>query len=190
MLVETGETVGFHSGEKFPMQSVFKLPIAVSILHRVDQGKISLEQKILVKKTDLAPKNAASEIRDQHPEGNIEMSVRDLLHAMMDVSDGTACDVLLRMAGGPVAVTKFMHSLGGKEISIAVSEKELVRTPALRYGNWATPRGTLELLRILQQQAPISRANRDLLLQFMAESRTGPQRIKGLLPQGDRKSVV
>lgn len=184
MLIETGDSAGILTGERFPMQSVFKLPIALTVLHNVDQGSISLEQKILVKKSDLVPKSAASVLRDDHPEGNFEMSIRDLLHAMMDVSDGTACDILLRLAGGPAAVTKFMHSFGINEIEIEVSEMEMMRKPESRYRNWITPRGSLELLRILQQRAPVSQENRALLLQFMAESRTGPKRIKGLLPPG------
>ena len=182
MLIETGETTGILAGEKFPMQSVFKLPIAVTILHRVDQGKISLEQKIRVKKSDFVPAGQGSAIRDQHPEGNFEISVRELLHSMLDVSDGTACDLLLRLAGGPAAVTKYIHSLGVNEMEVAISQKEM--KAANRDRNWATPSGTLQLLRILQLGTPISQGNRDLLLQFMAESRTGPQRIKGLLPPG------
>jgi beta-lactamase class A len=184
MLLETGETAGSRAGERFPMQSVFKLPIAIAVLHAVDQGKISLEDKIMVRKSDLVPQGNASVIRDQHPEGNFEISVYELLRVMMDVSDGTACDVLLRLAGGPAAVTEYVRSLGVNEMVIAISQKEMARAPRSREQNWASPRGALELLRVLQQGVSLSQANRRLLLQFMADSRTGPQRIKGLLPPG------
>jgi beta-lactamase class A len=36
--VETGERVSLRGTERFPMASVFKLPIAMQVLHRVDQG--------------------------------------------------------------------------------------------------------------------------------------------------------
>jgi beta-lactamase class A len=186
LLIETGETAGIRTGEKFPMQSVFKLPIAMAVLHGVDQGKLSLDQKVLVRKSDLVPEGQGSVIRDQHPGGNFEISLRELLHAMMDVSDGTACDVLLRLAGGPAAVTKYVRSLGVNEMAIELSQKDM--TPESRERNWASPKGALDLLRVLQQGTPVSGPNRDLLLQLMADSRTGPRRIKGLLPPGTRVS--
>jgi beta-lactamase class A len=182
LLIEAGETSGIHLHERFPMQSVFKLPVAMTVLHDVDQGKISLEQKIAIKKSDFVAPGQGSQIRDAHPEGNFELSVRELLRAMMDVSDGTACDVLLRLAGGPGSVTQYIHSLGVKEITVAISQKEM--TPQSRHRNWATPKGMLELLRVLQQGTVLSPTSRELLLRLMAESRTGPGRIKGLLPPG------
>ncbi len=48
MLVETGRSAGFHADERFPMQSVYKLPIALAALHEVDRGRLSLDQKIQV----------------------------------------------------------------------------------------------------------------------------------------------
>jgi beta-lactamase class A len=179
-LIETGETAGIRMRERFKMASVFKLPIAMAVLHEIDGGKLSLEQKVAVKKSDLVPAGQASVIRDKHPEGDFEVSVRELLEAMMDISDGTACDVLLRIAGGPAAVTGYVRSLGMKDIEIAVSQKQL--SSKTYEVNWASPEGILALLRILQESTAISRPNRDLLLQFMANSHTGSRRIKGLLP--------
>jgi beta-lactamase class A len=182
LLIETGETAGIRTRDHFPMQSAFKLPIAMAVLHRVEKGELTLQQKILVRKSDLVPRGQSSQIRDEHPEGDFELSVRELLHAMMDVSDGTACDVLLRLAGGPAAVTQYIHSLGVNEMAVGVSQKAM--TPKSRNRNWATPKGALELLRALQQGDALSQPDKALLLQFMAESRTGPGRIKGLLPPG------
>src|SRR4051812_42415965 len=34
--LESGERASYHGGERFPMQSVFKLPLAIDILARVD----------------------------------------------------------------------------------------------------------------------------------------------------------
>ncbi|NMS52216.1 serine hydrolase, partial [Vibrio parahaemolyticus] len=34
--------------EKFPMQSVFKLHLAMLVLHQVDQGKLDLNQTVIV----------------------------------------------------------------------------------------------------------------------------------------------
>jgi beta-lactamase class A len=187
-LIESGESHGLRSVEKFPMQSVFKLPIAMAVLRKIDQGEFSLDQKILIKKSDLAMPGHASVIRDQHPEGNFEMSVRELLRTMMDVSDGTACDMLLRLAGGSKAVTEYIHSLGVHDMAIAFSQKEMSGQPKKQDQNWTTPGAALQLLRALVAGPALSAGNRELLVQFMAESRTGPKRIKGLLPAGTKVS--
>jgi len=184
LLLETGEGAGIRAGEKFPMQSVFKLPIGMALLKKVDQGILSLDQKITLKKSDLALPGNASAIRDEHPDGNCDISVRELLHAMMDVSDGTACDVLLRLAGGPAAVTRYLRSLGVRKMEIAVYQKEMSGKPLAQDRNWATPDSAIQLLRALQAGPALSKTSRQLLLRVMAESRTGPKRIKGLLPAG------
>ena len=45
LLIETGETHGLRADERFPMQSVLKLPIGMTVLRDVDHGKLSLDQK-------------------------------------------------------------------------------------------------------------------------------------------------
>ncbi len=44
------------------MQSVFKFHIALAVLDLVDQGKLSLDQKVFIKKSELLP-NTWSPIR-------------------------------------------------------------------------------------------------------------------------------
>jgi beta-lactamase class A len=184
MLLDRGEPAGIGMDERFPMASVFKLPVAMAVLRQVDQAKLSLDQNILVQKTDFVPKGSYSVIRDQHPDGNAEISVRELLREMMVVSDGTACDVLLRMAGGPPAVAGYLKSIQVNDVVVAVSQKEMYGSPESQQRNWATPRGALNLLRALHQETSLSQTSRTLLLQLMAECRTGPKRIRGLLPPG------
>src|SRR5215213_4835436 len=49
-VLETGETVSLNAAEHFPMQSVYKLPIGMAVLSRIDAGQIKLDQKIRVEK--------------------------------------------------------------------------------------------------------------------------------------------
>jgi beta-lactamase class A len=42
--IESGQHFSFNGGERFPMASVYKIPIAVQLLSRVDRGKVSLNQ--------------------------------------------------------------------------------------------------------------------------------------------------
>jgi beta-lactamase class A len=183
MLLETGETAGFDADGRFPMQSVYKFPIAMAILSQVDAGALKLDGQVRVAKADLVPPSLHSPIRDQHPEG-VELSVRELLRFNIVESDGTASDVLLRLAGGPERVTQYLRGLGIDGVAVATSEMEMSRGQKVQYRNWATPRSMLELLRVFHRGAALSPAGRDLLLRLMQESVPGGQRIKGLLPPG------
>ena len=93
-LIETGESAGLHDEERFPMQSVYKLPIAMAVLDQVERRTLTLTQKIYIGSKDLVPSGAHSPIRDAHPQGGIEMSLQELIRAAIVDSDGTASDVL------------------------------------------------------------------------------------------------
>src|SRR5919202_4163543 len=56
MLLETGEAVDFNGDGPFPMQSVYKLPIAMTVLRRVDEGALALDEKVRVEAGDLLPR--------------------------------------------------------------------------------------------------------------------------------------
>src|SRR5258708_21077263 len=76
LLLETGETVAIHGDERFPMQSVYKMPIAMALLHEVDEHRLDLDRKIRVEKSEMAPADLHSPIRDKYPDG-VELSVRE-----------------------------------------------------------------------------------------------------------------
>jgi beta-lactamase class A len=173
-LLETGETFGFHEREHFPMQSVYKLPIVMAVLH----AGIPLDRRVQVAKSDLVPAALHSPVRDAHPGGDFEMPVGELARYAIAESDGTASDVLLRLAGGPERVTEYLRSLGVNDLVIATSEMEMSREVHVQYRNWSTPEAMVQLLGKLSPQHDA------LLLKWMTESTPGPKRIKGLLPAG------
>ena len=183
VLVETGESVSIEGNQRFPMQSVYKFPIGLAILHKVDAGALTLDQSVTVEAADMVPAGLHSPIRDRFPKG-ITMHLRDLLRFMISESDGTASDVLLRMAGGPGPVTEYIQNLGIHGIAVATSEAEMAQGPMVQYRNWATPLAMASLLVKFQGGAGLSPASQALLMQWMTESPTAPHRLKGLLPPG------
>lgn len=183
MMLEGGETAAFNGGQQFPMQSVYKLPIAMAVLRRVDAGELKLDEKVRVENKEYVPKALHSPLRDRHPRG-VELSVRELLQFMVMESDGTACDVLLRVMGGPEQVMKYLRESGVEGIVVATTEREMAEDEMAQYRNWAKPEGMLMLLRLLQEGKGLSATSRSLLLELMTRTRTGPRRIKGMLPAG------
>ena len=179
-VLETGESMSLNGNQRFPMQSVYKLPIAMAVLERVDRGKLKLNQKIRVKTSDVV---RGSQILDQKSIG-VELTLTELLKYMVSDSDNTACDVLLRLVGEPKIVTQYLRDLGVNDIVVSNTEQELMQDPAVQYRNDATPDAAVVLLRAFHEGKGLSKSSQALLRRLMIETSTGKKRIKGLLPNG------
>ena len=108
--LESGRRVSLNGTERFPMASTFKVPVAVELLRRVDAGELQLDQMITLKPSDLHP--GSGTLADLFNKPGLALSVRNLLELMLLISDNSATDVVLRLAGGPQAVTARMKELG------------------------------------------------------------------------------
>lgn len=97
-----------HRGDQyFPQQSVSKLWVALTLLDKVDRGEVSLNDQIFIGPNDLTlfHQPLASRVRR---EGGITETVSTLLDMAITRSDNSANDALLRHAGGPEAVRRFI----------------------------------------------------------------------------------
>ena len=177
------EPIGWMSGYTYPMQSVYKLPISMAVLHEVDAGRLSLEAPVRVPKSELVPKPSHSPLRDKNPNGTT-VSLRELVRLAIVESDGTASDVLMRLAGGPETVMSYLKELGITELLVQDTEMQLAKDSKAQYRNTATPSAALTLLSVLHGGPALSAKSRALLLQDMTDSKPGAARLKGALPAG------
>jgi len=180
--LEDDFSLAFNKNKRFPMQSVFKFPLALAILDAVDKGKFSLDQKIRVTKQDLRP-NTWSPLREDFPEGT-DIALRDLLSYTVSKSDNNGCDILFRLAGGTKAVETYIHRLGIKDIAIAADEAEMAQREDVQYRNWNKPPAMIALLKKFYTGKILSASSTDFLKKIMVETATGQKRIKGSLPAG------
>jgi beta-lactamase class A len=180
-IIESGDTAELNGAEHFPMQSVYKLPISMTVLQLVDDGKLTLEKSVEVRVADMVPAEKHSPLRDQFP-GGTRKTIRELIRYALVESDGTASDILLREAGGPAVVMKYLQSQGVGDLIVAHTEMQL--TWKTQYEDWCTPRAAVKLLMNLQNGIGISDASRALVMIDMQESKTGATRILNLLPKG------
>lgn len=179
--LEDSDTLTVHGSRHYPMQSVYKFHLALAILHQVDKGVLSLSQKIFIKKSDLLP-DTHSPLRDDHPQGNFNISLEEILRYTVSMSDNNGCDILFRLLGGTSIVNKYVHSLGVKDVSIAATEEEMHKEWNVQFTNWTTPSAATQLAALYHNQNILTKESKDLLFKIMVETPTGPNRIKGLLP--------
>src|SRR6266849_288368 len=114
--IESNRRFSFHAEDRFPMASSFKVPIAVQLLARVDRGEVRLDQMVNVEPRDLHP--GSGELSSLFNKPGVSLSVRNLLELMLLISDNSATDMVLRLAGGPEAVTSKMRELGITGINV------------------------------------------------------------------------
>jgi beta-lactamase class A len=184
MMMETGATIAsLNSRDHFAMQSVYKLPISMAVMKQIDDGKLSLDQKVRVTKEDYVGSAAHSPIRDKNPNG-AELTVNELVRYALVESDGTASDVLMKLAGGNTAVQSYVTNLPVNDLFVLNTEKELSEDQTAQYRNYASPESAIALLRALFERRGLSESSQALILKYMTQSTPGAKRLKGLLPAG------
>ncbi len=181
LLIEDERAVSLNGNDRFAMQSFVKLPVAMAVMRQVVEGKFTLDQKIPFTIDDLANPGQRSPLRDKNPKGG-EATVDELIRLAISESDGTACDVLTRLAGGPAAVQSYTASLGIAGMEMRWTHKEFGKSWDMQYENWATPEAAVQLLVSLWSQKDEAPERVEPVLKHMYDTKTGPNRLKGLLP--------
>ena len=171
-----------NAEKKLPMQSVFKYHIALAVLDLVDQGKLSLDQKVFIKKSELLP-NTWSPIREKNPEGNFEMPISELIEYSVAMSDNVGCDVLLRLIGGPKVVNDYIVSKGVKNTQIVYNEELMQSEWKNQYENYTTMKSATKLLKDFYKGKILSKKSTEFLLAVMYRTSTGLNKIVEQLPK-------
>ena len=177
--VETGRTVAIEGARQLPLYSVFKLPLAVSVLKDVEEKRLRLEQKVRVTPEEVAPGWRGNTDLWREP---VERTVAELLELSISRSDNTSSDKLLQLIGGPEAVTRRMRTLGLQNIDIHSSARDSVGRGGKQ--NTGAASDLAHLLALLQKGDALQPQTRSLLLGFMERATTGLRRLRGDLPPG------
>jgi beta-lactamase class A len=120
----SGETVLVRGRDRFPMFSVYKLPIAMRVLQRVDEGALRLADPVAIGPQDLRP-GVSTAVTSRLRDGHGRMTIEELIVAAVAQSDNTASDLLLRLAGGPQAVTASVRALGVEGLRVDRPEVQM-----------------------------------------------------------------
>ena len=114
--LETGRELFVNGAEPYPMASTVKVPIAVELLTRVQAGTVRLDSMITVRPNDLHP--GSGTLTGLFNDPGVSLSVHNLLELMLLISDNSATDMVLKVAGNGAAVNSRLSALGIKGISV------------------------------------------------------------------------
>lgn len=185
--VGSADTLSINGDQRFPMQSVFKFPIAVVVLQDVDEGKLDLDQPITISKTDLLP-GLYSPIQERYPRG-VTLKLREVLMYTVGLSDNVGCDVLLRLiGGGQDRVQRYFRARGYHGIAIAHNEEVMQSRWDYQFQNWITPKVCNQILLDLWNNTDgwLSESSYTFFWQTMKATQTGQKRLRATYPQKPR----
>jgi len=174
----SGRTLSHRADERFLMCSTFKGMLAAQILARVDSGAERLDRLVRYTEKDLiftSPVTRANVARGA-------MSIDALCRAILVDSDNTAAILLMRSAGGPAALTRFVRGLGD-----TVTRSDRYEPDSNRYRGMldtTTPRAVAGTAQRLLLGDALSARSRMQLERGMTDCKPGLNRIRAVLPAG------
>jgi beta-lactamase class A len=179
---ENGFKYNKNADKKLPMQSVFKFHIAATVLDYVDKGKLSLDQKVLLDKTNLL-ENTWSPLREKYPNGSVEIPLSEILEYTVAKSDNNGCDIMLKLLGGTQTVQKFMDIKGIKGFQIKYNEAEMHKDWNIQYQNYSTASSATDVLKKFYGGKLLSKKSTDYLMKVLWSTSTGKNKLIEQLPE-------
>ena len=163
--LERGERAGLNAARPFPMASTFKLPLAVVVLREMERNELPpLDGKVRLVPADMF--RWASWLWPRMPNGG-EVTLQKALSLLLEGSDNSAANALLRLAGGAKRVRAELAALGLDGISVDRDETEMaldsvgIAHPTRSEWTWAKfTDATTEVTR-KQRQAGLERFRND-----------------------------
>ena len=172
-----GMLFGHHADERFPMCSTFKVILAAAILERSTRNEGFLQRRIHFKQNDLV---AYSPITEKHVMDG--MTIAELCAAALQYSDNTSANLLLKVIGGPAAVTAYARSIGNDEFRLDRWETELNTSIPGDPRDTVTPAAMALSLQSLALGDALPQAQREQLNEWLHGNTTGTKRIRAAIP--------
>ena len=107
MDLSTGYHIGYNAAAIMPAASTIKVPVMVEVFRQLEEGRFDLDRRVTLLESD---KDYGSGVLCDAPDGST-YTVDDLLDKMIDISDNTATNMLIRLVGLR-SINREMHLLG------------------------------------------------------------------------------
>lgn len=174
----TRKTMVWREDERFNMASTFKALLAAQVLSKVDAGQEKLDRTLPYGPGDLLP---ASPVTTRHADSG-NLSIGTLARAIVETSDNTAANLLMRELGGPQSLTRFAQGLGDDATRADRYEPDANQYDPLL--DTTTPRAMAQSLRRLLLGNVLKPGSRRMLEDWMIASPTGANRLRAAMPKG------
>ncbi|WP_417008925.1 class A beta-lactamase [Bacteroides congonensis] len=185
VIINGNDTVSVNGERDFPMMSVSKFPLALTIAHWIDAHGMSLNDSITFSEAALHENTYSPMLKKYGKSRNI-MSIRELLEWSLVDSDNNAADILLNHIGGTSGATSIMRQIGlSDDIVIGASEDDMHRDPYLSYLNRTTPLAMAQLFDRFDTEMRNTSLSYSEIATMLEQCRTGIDRLVAPLLSSD-----
>ena len=173
--------VAWRGDERFVYCSTFKMYLAAATLLRVQSGEERLDRAIPVTAGDMINHAPVTQ-----PAVGGTLTVQRLMEATVGLSDNPAANILIRELGGLGQLRAFYRGIGDADTRVDRLEPEMNRLDGDK--DTITPAQSARNIHRLfvRRDTPLTSNFRTLLLGWMFDTPTGPNRIKAAMPAGWR----
>ncbi len=168
--------------KKQPLLSVFKYCVALKVLKKLEDEKISLDETITVRK-DMIETELYSPMLKKYTTFPFRISIKELLEYSVSQSDNNACDILISYSGGTNELNNFIHNIGFNNIEIFFNEREMNLDIKKQYLNKAYPADIARLMKFIRESDFLSQDSKKFLDVIMFKTTTGEDKLKSGLPK-------
>lgn len=174
-----GSSISQRGDERFPLCSTFKLVASAAILAQQMREPDLLSQRIKYTPVEVV---TYSPITEKHLTDG--MTVAELCAAAIQYSDNTAGNMLIKILGGPPAVTAFARSIGDNEFRLDRWETELNSAIPGDARDTTTPAAMAATVQKLVLGNTLAAPQREQLQAWLRGNTTGATRIRAGVPAG------
>ncbi|MGA8475129.1 MAG: serine hydrolase [Candidatus Cybelea sp.] len=169
--LNTGYHTGFNAGMSMPAASTIKLAVMVEVFEALETGSIDLNRRVTLRSGD--KDSGSGDLSDDRPGRSFPVSV--LLAKMIDISDNTATNMLIRLVGRR-NINSQMRELGLSHTHLS----DDVRTDgwSIRQALRTSPADLVHLLMLMARGELIDQWSSDEMISLLEADR-----YKTLLPE-------
>jgi len=171
------KTVSHRADERFPFCSTFKLISVSAILKRSESDPTLLARRIEYGSQALVK---YSPVTNLHV--GTGMTTSAICAAALQYSDNTAANLIIRLLGGPAAVTSFARSIGDDSFRLDRWEIALNGAVPGDPRDTTTPAAMMADLRRATLGDLLDPSQRNQLVTWMRGCKTGLRRIRAAVP--------
>jgi beta-lactamase class A len=143
MDLSTGYHIGYNAAAAMPAASTIKVPVMVEVFRQLEEGRFDLARRVMLLSSD---KDYGSGDLCDEPAGTT-YSVSELLSKMIDISDNTATNMLIRLVG--------LHNINREMTGLGLSHTRLLGD--VRTDSWsvrqALESSPADMVRLLAKMA-------------------------------------
>ncbi|WP_164920982.1 serine hydrolase [Thermosynechococcus vestitus] len=173
--LDSGASLNVGGDQVFPAASTIKFPILVAFFKAVDEGRVTLQERLTMRPDLIAPE--AGTLQYQKP--NSQYAALEVAELMITISDNTATNMIIDRLGGAAELNQQFQEWG---LENTVINNPL---PDMKGTNTTSPRDLATLMLKIGQGEILSPRSRDRLLDIMRRTVTNT-----LLPAGLGKGAT